>query len=100
MTIKLPARLLMAALVAASAAPAHAVRYLEANGANVQIFYDADFWGDGATVIGDKIVFAPGAKVFGSVTSVPDEDVSERLGFSSVVVAVAHQGVALTGDIS
>ncbi len=60
MTTLLPRRLLTAALLAAGVmSSAHAVNFVEIDGANLTFFYDADFWGLGtATVTGNKISFA------------------------------------------
>jgi hypothetical protein len=91
-------------LAAASlAGTAQAANYVQVAGQHLTFYYDADYWGIGAaSVTGDRLVMAAGPYVDRSATgySPSEKNVSAYSDASAAaVIAVAHTGYALTGEI-
>lgn len=82
---------------------AQAANYVEVVGSHVSFFYDADYWGLGAaTVVGDKITLSTPSYVDRTAVGSTPSEKNERIFVDSdaaAVVAVAHSGYAMTGEV-
>jgi pyridoxine 5'-phosphate synthase PdxJ len=98
-------KLLGGALLAAGslAGTAQAANYVEVVGSHVSFFYDADYWGMGAaTVVGDKITLSTPSYVDRKAVGSSPSEKNERVfndSDAAAVVAVAHGGYAMTGEV-
>lgn len=103
MTISVSRHLFAAGLAMLCAGAANATHYIELNGSNAQFFYDADVWGSGnVAVVGNAIMFSD-LNYANSLTlaSAPVDTVRSTRphAYLNSVVAIAHSGYALTGEV-
>jgi len=99
----------LAASLVLAAGPAQAANYVKLEGNQVDFYYDSDFWNLEAAVSGNSIqVRTDGVGRIAEVTEgaaspypgpVYSADVSVNQAFRLALIAVPHEGYALTNDL-
>lgn len=88
---------------------AQAANYVKVGGADVDFYYDADFWGNhGVSVNGNSITLELGGRVYSSATSSAVEGTydypyildSKELNFTAGLVVVAHSQYQLAANLT